>query len=60
MTSNEEMIKLINSVFEELHNPKDVNMFYARYWANHVGGIYETVEEAIRAWHKDDLQTARR
>lgn len=53
MTSNEEMVKLINSVFEELHNPKDVNMFYARYYANHVGGIYETVDDAIKAWHND-------
>ena len=53
MTSNDEMIKFINSVLEEVRNPKDVNMFYARYWANHVGGIYETVEEAKRAWHND-------
>ena len=51
MTSNDEMINLINSIFNDLRNPKDVNTFYTRYWANHVGGIYETTEEAIKAWH---------
>ena len=39
------MIKFINSVLEELHNPKDVNMFYSRYYTNHVAGIYETVNK---------------
>jgi len=51
--SNEEMITLIDTMLEEVRNPKDVNMFYARYWANHVGGIYESVDEAIKAWHND-------
>ena len=49
MTSNEEMLKLISKVLDELENPKDVNMFYAHYYSNHVGGIHETVEDAIRA-----------
>ena len=49
MTSNDEMIKFINSVLEEFRNQKDVNMFYARYYSEHVGGIYETVDEAIKA-----------
>ena len=51
MTSNDEMIKFINSVLEEVRNPKDVNMFYMHYYSDHVGGIYETVDEAIKAWH---------
>ncbi len=51
MTSNDKMIKFINSVLEEVRNQKDVNMFYARYYLEHVGGIYETVDEAIKAWH---------
>ena len=42
MTLNDEMIKFINSVLEEVRNQKDVNMFYARYYSEHVGGIYET------------------
>lgn len=53
MLSNDEMIKFINSALEELNNPKDVNVFYARYYAEHVGGIYETVDEAMKAWHND-------
>ena len=53
MTLNDEMIKFINSVLEEVPNQKDVNMFYARYYSEHVGGIYETVDEAIKAWHND-------
>jgi len=53
MTSNDEMITLINAMFEEVCNPKDVNMFYTRYYSNHVGGIYESVDEAIKAWHND-------
>lgn len=50
MTSNDEMIKFINTLLEEVRNPKDVNMFYARYYSEHVGGIYESVNEAIKAW----------
>lgn len=53
MTSNDEMIKFINLVLEEVRNQTDVNMFYARYYSEHVGGIYETVDEAIKAWHND-------
>lgn len=52
MTSNDELIKFINSVLE-VRNQKDVNMFYARYYSEHVSGIYETVDEAIKAWHND-------
>lgn len=51
MTHND-WIKVLNDLInEELNNPKDVNMFYARYYSNHVGGIYESVDEAIKAWH---------
>lgn len=53
MTLNDEMIKFINSVLEEVRNQKEVNMFYARYYSEHVGCIYETVDEAIKAWHND-------
>lgn len=47
MTSTD-WIELINEI---LKNPKDVNMFYARYYSNHVVGIYDSVDEAIKAWH---------
>lgn len=54
-------IELIRSLTDDLRNPKNVNTFYMLYWANHVGGIYETVDEAIKAWHEDDkLQNARK
>jgi len=51
MSSNDEMMNFINSVLEELHDPKNVNTFYAHYYSDHVCGLYNTVDEAIRAWH---------
>ena len=47
------MLDFINSVLEEINDPKDVNMFYTNYYSEHVSGIYETVDEAIKAWHND-------
>lgn len=51
--TNNEMQKLMSVLLNTCRNPKDVNMFYARYYAEHVGGIYETVDEAMKAWHND-------